>query len=58
VQPGPAGGYRAALDRVGITYDEEFVAHGNFHHASGLAGAARPLAVSARPTAIVAGNDE
>ena len=31
-------GYRAALDRVGITYDEEFVAHGNFHQASGLAG--------------------
>ena len=51
-------GDRAALDRVGVTYDEELVAHGNFHHASGLAGAARPLAMPARPTAIVAGNDE
>lgn len=51
-------GYRAALERVGIAYDDALVAHGDFHHASGLAGAARLLGMPARPTAIVAGNDE
>jgi DNA-binding LacI/PurR family transcriptional regulator len=51
-------GYRAALERAGLAFDAELVAHGDFHHASGLAAALELLDLPDRPTAVFAGNDE
>lgn len=51
-------GYRDALHTAGIEYDPDLVIDGDFHYDSGASGAARLLSMSARPTAIFAGNDD
>ena len=51
-------GYRAALERAGITVDPQLVRHGNFRHEGGYDRARDLLALPDRPTAIFAGSDE
>lgn len=51
-------GYRRALDRAGIAYDDMLVQPGLFDFASGLAAAQQLLALPVRPTAIFASNDD
>ncbi|OZM84243.1 LacI family DNA-binding transcriptional regulator [Pseudonocardia sp. MH-G8] len=51
-------GYRVALERAGVGSDPSLIAHGDFHHASGLASAAGLLDLPEPPTAIFAANDE
>jgi LacI family transcriptional regulator len=50
-------GYRAALQAAGLSAREEWVVEGDFHRASGEAGARTLLAASPPPTAIFASND-
>jgi LacI family transcriptional regulator len=50
-------GYRAALDRAGLTVDPELIAVGDFHFESALALSTRMLALPEPPTAIFAGSD-
>lgn len=51
-------GYRQALLDAGLKIDEKLVEQGGFTEQSGLPAAERLLALSPRPTAIFAANDE
>lgn len=51
-------GYRAALERAGISPDPALVQEGDFHHDSAVAGALALLGLREPPTAIFAANDE
>jgi len=50
-------GYRAALERAGVTVDPALVRAGHFHHEAGYACGRELLALPDRPTAVFAGND-
>jgi LacI family transcriptional regulator len=50
-------GYRAALQRHGIEFDESLVEQGLFDYESGHSCAQKLLALEPRPTAIFASND-
>lgn len=50
-------GYRAALERAGITTDPQLIAAGDFHYESALTAASAMLALPERPTAIFAASD-
>ena len=52
------GGYRDALRKAGIAYDESLVVDGDFAFASGVAGARALLDRRRPPTAIFAANDD
>lgn len=51
-------GFKAALTKRGIKVDPQFVIPGSYSFESGVKGAQRLLALSKRPTAIFACNDE
>ncbi len=51
-------GYKDALEKAGINYDEDLVFRGDFHFESGASGAAQFLGLKDPATAIFAGNDE
>jgi LacI family transcriptional regulator len=51
-------GYRAALERAGIPFDNGLVEHGDFHYSSGFKSALALLGRPDPPTAIFAANDE
>lgn len=51
-------GYREALRRSGIAYEEELVTQGEFSFESGILGAEKLLALARPPTAIFAANDD
>jgi LacI family transcriptional regulator len=51
-------GYKAALIQAGIAIDESLIAPGTFTFESGVVAAEQLLALSDRPTAILASNDE
>lgn len=51
-------GYRRALDRAGIAFEPQLVAHGEFDYESGVRAAGRFLSLPRRPTAIFASNDD
>lgn len=51
-------GYRRALDRAGIAYEPQLVAQGLFDFESGVVAAEAFFALSDRPTAIFASNDD
>ncbi|GAB3654397.1 LacI family DNA-binding transcriptional regulator [Glycomyces tarimensis] len=51
-------GYQAALDAAGLTPDRALVHHDTFSVEAGFRHGRDLLALTARPTAIVAGNDE
>jgi LacI family transcriptional regulator len=51
-------GYRSALDRAGISFDESLVTHGDFHHEGGFLRGGELLDLPDRPTAIFAGSDQ
>lgn len=51
------GGWRDAMQAAGLTIDD-LLAEGDFSFASGVAATNRLLAVSDRPTAIIASNDQ
>lgn len=51
-------GYRDALRKAGIAYDESLVMNGDFTFASGMAGARMLLNRRRPPSAIFAGNDD
>ena len=51
-------GYRDALRRAGIEYEDELVVEGDFMFASGESGAAQLLDLAEPPTAIFAANDD
>jgi len=50
-------GYRSALERHGIDFEEELVRPGRFDYESGHAGARKLLSLDPPPTAIFASND-
>jgi LacI family transcriptional regulator len=50
-------GYKDALDRAGLPYDENLVSVGNFQVEGGYYGGARLLRLPKPPTAIFAGSD-
>lgn len=50
-------GYRQALNRNGIAYQEEFVYQGNFQYKSGFEAAEKLLSKDNKPSAIFACND-
>ena len=50
-------GYRAALERAGLTVDDELVRPGDFRVRGGYEQAKALFGLDARPTAIFAGND-
>lgn len=52
------GGYRAALDACCIAPVDDYVEHGDFSFASGVSAMNRLLALTSRPTAVIASNDE
>lgn len=52
------GGFEEGLAEHGVSLDQAFVAEGAYTFESGMEGAARLLAMTPRPTAIFAGNDE
>ncbi|WP_233843193.1 LacI family DNA-binding transcriptional regulator [Dyella sp. 2HG41-7] len=52
------GGYRDALRKAGIAFDESLVVEGDFTFASGLAGGKALLSRRRPPTAIFAANDD
>jgi len=52
------GGYRDALRKAGIEYDETLVVEGDFMFESGVEGARRLLDLRRPPTAIFAANDD
>lgn len=51
-------GYVAALQEQGISKDDALICAGNWYFASGVAAGERLLALTPRPTAIFASNDE
>ncbi len=51
-------GYRSALDRVGGTFDQALVRHGDFQHEGGFLCGGELLDLADRPTAIFAGSDQ
>ncbi|WP_197680079.1 LacI family DNA-binding transcriptional regulator [Microlunatus soli] len=51
-------GYRAALERAGITPDQQLIGQGDFHYDSAERAASALLELDDPPTAIFAGNDE
>jgi LacI family transcriptional regulator len=51
-------GYRAALQRAGVTADPELVRYGDFHHETGFSGANELLGLGRPPTAIFAASDQ
>jgi LacI family transcriptional regulator len=51
-------GYRAALERAGLTYNAKLVVPGAFHEESGLLGVDQLLGSGQRFTAIFAANDQ
>ena len=51
-------GYRDAITDAGLELSEALIAQGRFTYRSGMAAAERLLAVSPRPTAIFASNDD
>jgi DNA-binding LacI/PurR family transcriptional regulator len=51
-------GYRAALERAGMAFDNRLIEHGDFHYSSGLKSALALLDQPDPPTAIFAANDE
>ncbi|MEZ4735318.1 MAG: LacI family DNA-binding transcriptional regulator [Caldilineaceae bacterium] len=51
-------GYIAALQAHGIKVDKGLICAGDWHFASGVAAGERLLALTPRPTAVFAGNDE
>ena len=52
------GGYRDALRRAGIGYDEALVVDGDFSFAAGMAGAKKLFDLPDPPTAVFAANDD
>lgn len=51
-------GYRAGLERAGLSVDPDLVRYGTFHHQGGYDRARELLALPDPPTAIFAGSDE
>src|SRR5579863_7853451 len=51
-------GYRSALERAGVTFDQGLVRYGDFQHEGGFARAVELLELPERPTAIFAGSDQ
>ncbi len=51
-------GYRSALERVGLSFDNALVRHGDFHHEGGFLRGGELLDLADRPTAIFAGSDQ
>jgi LacI family transcriptional regulator len=51
------GGYRAALEKASVAYDESLIAMGEFSYETGVREAKRWLGQRDRPTAIFAGSD-
>jgi len=51
-------GYRSALERAGVAFDQALVGYGDFQHEGGFARAVELLGLSEPPTAIFAGSDQ
>jgi LacI family transcriptional regulator len=51
-------GYRSALERAGVAFDQALVRHGDFEHEGGFVRGGELLDLPDRPTAIFAGNDQ
>jgi LacI family transcriptional regulator len=51
-------GYRSALERAGLKYDQALVRHGDFHYEGGFLRADSLLDLADPPTAIFAGSDQ
>src|SRR5579862_5384772 len=51
-------GYRSALERAGVEFDQALVRHGDFQHEGGFARGGELLDLAERPTAIFAGSDQ
>jgi LacI family transcriptional regulator len=51
-------GYRSALERSGVTFDQGLVRYGDFQHEGGFACAVELLELRQPPTAIFAGSDQ
>jgi len=51
-------GYRSALERAGVGFDQALVRHGDFYHEGGFARGGELLDLAERPTAIFAGSDQ
>jgi LacI family transcriptional regulator len=51
-------GYRSALERAGVAFDQGLVRYGDFQHEGGFARAVELLGLPERPTAIFAGSDQ
>ncbi len=51
-------GYRSALERADIRFDQALVRHGDFQHEGGFARGGELLDLPERPTAIFAGSDQ
>jgi len=51
-------GYRSALERAGVEFDQALVRHGDFYHEGGFARGGELLDLAGRPTAIFAGSDQ
>jgi len=51
-------GYRSALERAGVAFDQALVRYGDFLHEGGFARAVELLELPDPPTAIFAGSDE
>jgi LacI family transcriptional regulator len=51
-------GYRSALERAGIAFDQALVRYGDFQHEGGFARGGELLDLPDRPTAIFAGSDQ
>ncbi len=51
-------GYRSALERVGVRFDQALVRYGDFEHEGGFIRSGELLELSSPPTAIFAGSDQ
>jgi LacI family transcriptional regulator len=51
-------GYRSALERAGVAFDQALVRYGDFQHEGGFARAVELLELPDPPTAIFAGSDQ
>ncbi len=51
-------GYRSALERAGVQFDQALIRYGDFRHEGGFARAVEVLDLPDRPTAIFAGSDQ
>jgi LacI family transcriptional regulator len=51
-------GYRSALERAGVTFDQSLVRYGDFEHEGGFARAVELLELPDPPTGIFAGSDQ